>query len=150
MPTSVASEIIQCPNCGAKNRVTAEQWEKTPVCGKCKTPLPSQEGLVEVTDHNFGEVVLGSSLPVLLDLWAPWCGPCRMIAPTIEQLAREFAGQVRVGKLNTDLNPTTSARFRVNSIPTLLIFRTGSEVDRLGGLAPAEEIRQRLNVVLQK
>jgi thioredoxin 2 len=148
MQTGVASEIVQCPKCGAKNRVTTEQWEKTPICGKCKTPLPSHTEPVEITDHNFSESVLSSPLPVLLDMWAPWCGPCRMIAPVIEQVAREFAGRARVGKLNTDLNPSTASRFQINSIPTLLIFSGGREVDRIIGLASAEEIRKRLGTVV--
>ncbi len=147
MTTGPASVIIQCPKCGTKNRVSAEQWEKTPVCGKCKAPLPAHAEPIEVTDQNFGELIVKSSLPVLLDMWAPWCGPCRMVAPMIEKLAAEYAGRVRVGKLNTDSNPATASRFRIDSIPTLLIFRGGREVDRIVGLAPIEDVRRRLESV---
>lgn len=148
MSTSTSSEIVACPRCGARNRVTPEQRQKTPVCGKCRTPLPAATEPLEVTDHNFEELVGQSRETVLLDMWAPWCGPCRMIAPTIVQLAGEFSGRARVGKLNTDLNPTTAARFHIASVPTLLIFRNGQEVDRIVGLAPAEEIRRRLQAAL--
>lgn len=142
------AQIIACPNCGTRNRVASEQWEKTPICGKCKTPLPLEIEPVEVTDHNFNEVIASSHLPVLLDLWAPWCGPCKMIAPTIAQLSREFAGRAVVGKLNTDLNPATASRFRISGIPTLLILRNGREVDRIVGLAPADQIRRKLETAI--
>lgn len=148
MTSSVASEIIQCPTCGAKNRVTGEQWDHTPVCGKCKTPLPVKIEPIEVTDRTFYEMVMQSREPFLLDLWAPWCGPCRIIAPIIVQMANEFSGRARVGKLNTDQNPATASRFRIDSIPTLLIFNAGREVDRLVGLVQADEIRARLDAVI--
>lgn len=85
-------------------------------------------------------------MPVLVDMWAEWCGPCRMIAPTIEQLATELAGRVIVGKMNIDDNPATPSRFGVRSIPTLLVFKDGREVDRLVGLMPKQEILQRLEL----
>jgi thioredoxin 2 len=138
--------IVKCENCGTKNRVRPEAAaEKAPVCGKCGSPLPSP--LMEpaiVTDANFAELVEGSSAPVLLDLWAAWCGPCRMLAPTIEALARELAGRVLVGKLDVDANQRTAARFGVQSIPTLLILKNGREVDRLVGVQSREAILQRL------
>ena len=127
------------------NRVSAHAGDKQPVCGKCKAPLPEpQAAPVTVTDSNFGSVVAGSDLPVLLDLWAAWCGPCRMIAPTIETLARELSGRVLVGKLDVDSNPQTAARFAVQGIPTLLILKKGTEVDRLVGVQTKEAIQQRL------
>ncbi len=97
-----------------------------------------------VTDGNFAAVT-ATDKPVVLDLWAAWCGPCRMIAPTIEAMAKEYAGRAVVGKLDVDANPQTASRFGVQSIPTILILKDGREVDRLIGLQPADAIRRRLD-----
>jgi thioredoxin len=101
-----------------------------------------------VTDANFARDVEQSPIPVLVDMWAPWCGPCRMIAPVIEDLASELIGKVRVAKLNTDENPQTASRFKVRSIPLLLIFKDGVEVDRLLGAHPKEVILRKVQAVL--
>ncbi|HZS05371.1 MAG TPA: thioredoxin [Blastocatellia bacterium] len=101
-----------------------------------------------VTDTSFASVVEGSPLPVLLDLWAPWCGPCRMIAPVIDQLAAELSGRALVAKLNVDENPITSSRFGVQSIPTLIIMKNGREVGRLLGVQPKAEILRRLQPLM--
>jgi thioredoxin len=101
---------------------------------------------VAVTDATFSSEVERSPLPVLLDLWAAWCGPCRIIAPMIDELASEMAGQVRFAKLNIDENPTTAARFGVSSIPTLLVLKAGREVDRMVGVQPKPEIKRRLEM----
>jgi thioredoxin 2 len=145
----MTSELIQCPSCGAKNRVPSEKLASglSPVCGRCKTPLI---GPVVVTDSTFAAQVENSLVPVLLDLWAPWCGPCRMIAPTLDKLALQMAGRVRFAKLNIDENPKTASRFNVNSIPTLLILKAGREVDRIVGVQPAAEITRRLDKVVAK
>ena len=143
-------EQLRCPACGAVNRVTAEPalQARTPVCGRCKTPLSPTVHPVTVTDASFVVDVLQAPLPVLLDLWAPWCGPCRMIAPLLEQLARELAGRVRVAKLNVDENPVMAARLNARSIPTLLVFQQGREVERLVGAQPKQEILRRLKPYL--
>ena len=107
-------------------------------------PAPAMDPVV-VTDANFSQVVEKSPVPVLLDLWAAWCGPCRMIAPTIEMLARELAGKALVGKLDVDANQRTAAKFGVQGIPTLLILKEGREVDRLVGVQSREAILERLN-----
>src|SRR3954451_21754066 len=140
------TQLIRCPSCGATNRVPVEKVEQglQPVCGRCKTPLPVPGKPVTVTDATFAAEVERSPLPVLLDLWAAWCGPCRMIAPVIDELASQMAGRVRFAKLNVDENPATAARFNVSSIPTLLVLKAGREVDRLVGVQPKAEIARRL------
>ena len=142
--------MIKCPKCGAANRVRVElAGEKAPVCGRCKSPLPAPSSApVIVTDSNFIQVVEKSPIPVLLDMWAAWCGPCRMIAPIIEQLAGELSGKVLVGKLDVDSNQHTAARFRVQSIPTLLILQSGNEVGRIVGLQSREAILKQLQPFL--
>ncbi len=122
------ADIVQCTQCGAKNRV-ASQPEKIPVCGRCRTSLP---WLVNASDATF-DAELASPSPVLVDLWAPWCGPCRMMAPALDELSRDFAGRLKVVKVNVDDNPSTQARFQAQSIPTLLLFRDGALVERLVG-----------------
>ena len=142
MAEIVSSVVVACPGCGARNRVSVNAaLEKQPVCGKCGMilPAPASEP-VTVTDANFSQVVENTSVPVLLDLWAAWCGPCRTIAPTIEGLARELAGKVLVGKLDVDANQRTAGRFGVQGIPTLLILKNGREVDRIVGVQSREAI----------
>ena len=146
MASSAASLIVACPNCGAKNRVRLDAaLERQPVCGKCKQALPAPASEpVTVTDANFSQVVETAPVPVLLDLWAAWCGPCRMIAPTIELLARELAGRALVGKLDVDANQQIAARFGVQGIPTLLILKGGKEVGRIVGVQSREAILRQL------
>ena len=143
-------QVIRCPSCGANNRVDPERVAQgnEAVCARCKTPLTVSGKPVTVTDATFAAEVERSPVPVLLDLWAPWCGPCRMIAPVLEELAGEMAGRVRIAKLNVDENQATSARFNVRSIPTLLILKSGLEVDRLVGVLPKSEIIRRLEQAL--
>jgi thioredoxin 2 len=138
--------VIRCPVCGANNRVPPEKLQAglQPVCGRCKTPLSLDKQPVTVTDATFSAEVERSPLPVLLDLWAPWCGPCRVVAPVVEQLATEMAGRVRVAKLNVDDNPVTAQRFNVRGIPALLVLKAGREVDRIVGVQPKSEIVRRL------
>ena len=112
------------------------------MCGRCKTALLADDKPVTVTDATFSAEVERSPLPVLLDLWAPWCGPCRMVAPVIEELAKDMAGRVRVAKLNVDENPATASRFHVQSIPTLLVLKGGKEMERIVGVQPKSAIVQ--------
>jgi thioredoxin len=144
--------IVTCPNCGAKNRVDENRANRQqPVCGKCGQKLPagaseaadSNGHPLTVTDANFDQVI-ADSRPVLVDFWAAWCGPCRMIAPAIEELARDSQGRYVVAKLNVDENKRTSGRYRIESIPTMLIFKSGQVLDRMVGLQPKQVIEQRL------
>jgi thioredoxin 2 len=142
--------VIRCPACGVGNRVPREKIDKglEPVCGRCKAPLRVDTKPIAVTDASFSADVERSPLPVLVDAWAAWCGPCRMIAPVIDELAAEMAGRIRVAKLNVDENPATAARFGLQSIPTLLVFKGGREVDRIVGVQPKSEISRRLQQLL--
>ena len=139
-------QLITCPACQTTNRVPLDKINRglQPVCGLCKKPLTPQAKPVIVTDGNFSTEVEKSPIPVLLDMWAEWCGPCRSIAPIIDQLSVELAGRVRVAKLNVDENPATAERFTVRSIPALLILKGGREVDRIVGAQPKAEILRRL------
>jgi thioredoxin 2 len=143
--------LIRCRACRAINRVPQERIAQglDPICGRCKTPIPVREPFA-VTDSTFADEVEQSNLPVLVDLWAEWCGPCRFLAPVVDQIAREMAGRLRVVKLNVDENQATAQRFRVVSIPTLLIFKDGREVDRLVGAQPKAEILQRIEPLLAR
>ena len=104
--------------------------------------------VVEVTEGNFEQEVMKSSMPVLVDLWAAWCGPCRMIAPVVEELAGTYQGKVKMSKLNVDDHPQVAARFRIMNIPTLLLFKGGQEVDRIVGVVPKEELTRRIERVM--
>lgn len=139
--------VVKCPECGAKNRAAFERI-RTAVCGKCGSGLAEAVRPLMITDANFSSTAGSPDFPVLLDLWADWCGPCRMVAPVIEKLAAELAGKVLVGKLDVDSNPSTSARFGVQSIPTLLILKAGREVDRLIGVQSREAILSRLEPLI--
>jgi thioredoxin len=146
--------VITCSKCGTKNRVDPRQAvEHIARCGKCATPLDltksenavTEEKPVIVTDATFQEQVINAGRPVLLDAWAPWCGPCRMVGPIMEQLAAESKGRYRIAKLNVDENPGIAAQFQIQSIPTMLIFKNGKLVDRLVGAQPKPAILARLN-----
>jgi thioredoxin 2 len=140
------TQMVRCPTCGVTNRVPRDKIDRglVPVCGRCKTPLPVHVEPVTVTDATFAAEVERSPLPVVLDLWAAWCGPCQLIAPVLDELASEMAGRVRFAKLNVDENPATAARFNVSSIPTLLVLKAGQEIDRIVGVQSKAEIARRL------
>ena len=146
--------IQTCARCGAKNRVDERAAEvRQPVCGKCGSKLPqlgapgtSNNQPQVVTDETFAQDVISasSSQPVLVDAWAEWCAPCRMIAPLLDQLAAESHGRYQIAKLNVDENPRIAAQFNIRSIPTLLLFKNGQLVDQIIGVAPKQTIAARL------
>ena len=129
---------VTCPSCGKRNRVRAEA-SGVPHCGRCGVALP---WLVESDAMDFEAVAAKSPLPVLVEFWAPWCGPCRMVAPAVERLSRELAGRLKVVKVNTDTDPELGRRFNVLGIPTLLLLDGGQPRDRVTGAMPAERIKQ--------
>lgn len=103
---------------------------------------------VEVTDDNFDAEVTKSAVPVVVDFWAEWCGPCRMVAPILEKLSNEYLGKIKVGKVNVDNNPNTPSKFGIQAIPTLIFFKNGQQVDRLVGAASEKELKKKLDALL--
>lgn len=140
----MASKVTQCAECGRRNRVPAVA-SGTPGCGSCGAPLP---WIADADYTNFAQVVEDSKLPVLVDLWAPWCGPCRMVSPVLEQLARNFAGRVKLVKVNVDDSPQLSRRFNVEAIPTLLMLNGGRVLARQTGAAPEPVLKRWLEQAL--
>jgi thioredoxin 2 len=138
----VTGRPVRCRACGSTNRIDPERLRagQDAVCGRCRALLPVSAKPLAVTDRTFDEEVLGSPLPVLVDLWAPWCLPCRGLAPVVEETARTLAGRVRVAKLNVDDNPETAGRLRLQGIPTLVLFDGGHEVSRVIGARGLPEL----------
>lgn len=129
--------VVVCPRCGTKNRAPAA-GRGTPRCGNCKNPLP---WVVDSSDADFTRVVDEATVPVMVDVWAPWCGPCRMVSPALEQLAGELAGRLKLVKVNADEAPGVSRRFEVQAIPTLILLHHGRVIVKQVGAAPAHVLR---------
>src|ERR1700730_586535 len=138
-------KVLTCRSCGQKNRVRADA-AAVPHCGKCGKPLP---WLTEAGAADFEGGVEKSPLPVLIDFWAPWCGPCRIVAPAVERLSEELAGKLKVAKVNTDDQPALGERFGVRAIPTLVLIGGGNERDRVTGALNLSALRSWVEARLQ-
>jgi thioredoxin 2 len=138
------TNIVSCEQCGTKNRVPSSA-SGTPKCGKCGSVLP---WITEAGDDDFEEVAVASTLPVLVDLWAEWCGPCRAVSPALEQLAKGMAGELKLVKVDVDKAPALARRFEVQGIPTLLLIDRGQVVSRQTGAAPVHVLKQWVDGVL--
>ena len=141
-PTIDSTGIIQaCPSCGQRNRLSLQKLGAETRCGKCQTPLTAPGVPVEALDEAaFDAAITSSVLPVVVDFWAPWCAPCRMVAPELEKVARQSAGRLLIVKLNTDAVPAIGDRFGIRSIPTMAVFQGGREIGRTAGARPAADI----------
>ena len=136
---------VSCPICGTLNRVAMDKIDAGPKCGSCSRPLLFDRP-IKVTDEDFDQVVKGTTVPVIVDFYADWCGPCKMMAPIFDQLAAEWKGRVLVAKLDTDQSPRASMAFNVRGIPTMIVFKDGKEVARQVGAVPKQRIEQLLSV----
>jgi thioredoxin 2 len=133
--------LVRCPSCGSTNRLRFEALDHAARCGKCRTALAAPAAPIEISsDALFDALVSTSPLPVVVDFWAPWCGPCRAMAPELEKAAQHLSGRAVVVKVNTEALGELGERYRIRSIPTLALFRNGAEVNRSSGARPAGDI----------
>jgi len=138
--STVSTTNVTCPKCNATNRLPSERLSDKPNCGKCKKPIFTGKPM-DLSAGNVAAVLNHNELPVLVDCWAPWCGPCKSFAPTFEKAAKELEPRLRLAKLNTEAQKQVAARWRIQSIPTLILFKKGKEVARLSGALPLGQLK---------
>ena len=131
--------LISCVHCGSTNRVPDERLHQDPICGRCGTAILAGQP-VQLTDANFEAFTAKTELPVVIDFWAPWCGPCQAMAPQFERAAQQLKGRALLAKVNSDENPRSAARFAIRSIPTMVMLQRGNEVRRMSGALQAQQI----------
>ena len=141
--------IRTCTSCGTKNRIPDKKVDEEAKCGRCKTPMAPLDVPVDIrSEAEFDSLITNSPLPVLIDFWADWCGPCKMVGPELAKLASEYAGRLVVAKVNTDTLQRLPLRFGVQGIPTMLLFKQGKEVRRISGAQPARTLSKQLGISL--
>jgi len=133
-----SSKKVVCPNCTAVNRIPAERLSDKPLCGKCGKSIFTSKP-IELTSENFHKHISNSEIPVVVDFWAPWCGPCKMIGPVIDQVSAELDGQAKVGKVNVDEARDLAVKYNVRSIPLLLFFKNGEVKDQIVGASVTKD-----------
>ena len=145
------SIIVACENCGTKNRIPADKQHLGPKCGSCSKSMDISQSAVpvELNDSNFVSFLSQARKPVMVDFYSPTCGPCRMLSPIIDNLARKFTGRVIIAKLDTTRSLNTPSQFQIRGVPTLIFFKNGEKVDQLTGAIPEEALTQKLNQLVQ-
>jgi len=141
--------LIACPQCHSVVRTPSDRLEEHPKCPRCKSELFAGDA-IELDESSFATHTAKGGVPVLIDFWAPWCGPCRMMAPVLERLAQQRATSLQVGKVNTDEQPTLAGRFNIRSIPTLILFRGGREIARQSGAVDSSTLSRWLDSALSR
>lgn len=140
--------ILACPQCGKRNRLSYERLGQTFRCGGCHKELPPPSAAIDITsDYQFQSLAAHSALPILIDFWAPWCGPCKMVAPEVAKVAATANGAFLVAKVNTDDCPRSAEQFQISSIPTFVVVKEGHELARKSGALSANAIRQFLSQI---